>query len=45
MNVAQLVEKLERANGLHGQERRVAYGEAFEVAQRLFPDFSLKFLE
>ena len=40
MNVGQLVDKLDRAHSLQGQERRAAYGEALEVAQQLFPDLS-----
>ena len=40
MNVAQLVEKLNRAHNLQGQERRAAYGETLEVAKQLFPDFA-----
>lgn len=41
MNVAQLVEKLDRVQGLRRLERRVAYGEALEFAKQLFPELSV----
>ncbi len=40
MNVAQLVERLNRAHNLQGQERRATYDEALKVAKQLFPDFA-----